>query len=131
MPFHCTIVTPEAQVFDADVDYVTMPAHDGQIGLAPQRAPLLVKLGDGPLRIDRSGKSDYYFVTGGFAQMNDNKLTLLTDRATIASELDVDEAKAMLAESNARVAVTEEEVEARDRSQNQARQIIAMKHSGH
>lgn len=129
MPFHCTIVTPEAQVFEADVDYVNMPAHDGQIGLAPQRAPLLVKLGDGPLRIDQSGKTDWFFVAGGFAQMNDNNLTLLTDKATPASDLDFDEAKAMLAESNARVAVTDEEVDARDRTQNQARQMMAIAQS--
>ena len=49
MAFQCVIVTPEAQVFDESVTQAIVPAHDGQIGILTDRAPLLVKLGVGAL----------------------------------------------------------------------------------
>ena len=55
MAFHCTIVTPEAQALDENIVQAVIPAHDGLIGILTDRAPLLVKLGIGPLRIDLAG----------------------------------------------------------------------------
>ena len=78
--FQCTIVTPQQPVLDKMVTYASIPAWDGQIGLAPKRAALLAKLGDGPLRLtDAHGNSSWFFLTGGFAQMKENRLTLLTE----------------------------------------------------
>ena len=69
-------------MLDEPVVYASIPAWDGQIGVAPMRAPLLVKMDDGPLRLDGAGgKAQWFFVAGGFGQMNDNRLTLLTDEA--------------------------------------------------
>ncbi len=70
-------------MFEKDVTYVTIPAHDGQIGLAYNRAPLLVELGEGALTLtDSAGKRESYQLSGGFAQMLNNKLTILTNTAT-------------------------------------------------
>jgi len=81
--FHCTLVTPESQVFDADVTYANLPAHDGQLGVMHQRAPMVVALGNGRLDLTLDNGSHQKFdLEGGFAQMVDDKLTLLSEKAT-------------------------------------------------
>ncbi len=84
-PFHCTVVTPEAQVFDADVTSVVLPAHDGQMGVLSLHAPMMVQLGEGSLDITPSaGGSQKLKIKGGFAQVKDNQLVVLTDEAVAA-----------------------------------------------
>jgi F-type H+-transporting ATPase subunit epsilon len=102
MSFQCTIVTPEQQALDATVEQAILPAHDGLIGILTDRAPLLVKLGVGPLRVDTAQGQRYFLVDGGVAQMKDNKLTVLTTLATPASEIKADTARAEYAEAEAR-----------------------------
>ena len=83
MAFQCTLVTPEQQVLDEKVTQVILPAHDGKIGILTDRAPLLVKLGAGALRLDLAvGQKRFLNIEGGIAQMKDNRLTILTNQAT-------------------------------------------------
>lgn len=87
--FQCSLVTPEASVLDAAVTYAEVPAHDGLVGIMYQHAPLLVKLGPGRLRLVMEDNSEVvYFIDGGFAQMSDNHLTLLSERALLPDEID-------------------------------------------
>jgi F-type H+-transporting ATPase subunit epsilon len=102
MSFKCVVVTPEQQVLDETVTQVILPAWDGLIGIETNRAPLLVKLGVGPLRVDLQGKSQRFLIEGGVAQMKDNLLTILTQNATPASEIDAETARAELAEATAK-----------------------------
>ncbi len=105
--FRCSIVTPEAAVLDQDVAYATFPAWDGQQGVLAGHAPLLTRLGIGSLRLDfppPDGGSRWFFIDGGFAQVQDDGLTLLTEAAIPAEKLSQQEADAELAEANARVA---------------------------
>src|SRR5688572_6167230 len=103
MAFNCVVVTPEQQVVDQQVTQVVFPAHDGQIGILTNRAPLLAKIGVGELRITpTSGPEKSYFVDGGIAQMKDNKLTVLTTEARPVEELDSETARAELAEASAK-----------------------------
>lgn len=105
MSFQCTVVTPEAEAFNATVNQAILPAHDGLIGILTDRSPLLVKLGSGPLRLDaQGGNSQYFFIDGGIAQMKGNKLTILTPTATPASELDAEKARAEYEEALAQAA---------------------------
>ena len=81
------MVTPERQVLEKECVYVNLPAHDGQLGVEHNRAPLLVALGSGRLRLDLApapgggGGSETYRVSGGFAQVVENRVTILTDEA--------------------------------------------------
>lgn len=103
MAFQCVVVTPEQQVMDEPVAQAILPAHDGLIGILTDRAPLLVKLGAGPLRVDfPGGQKRFFFIDGGVAQMKDNKLTVLTNEAIPADELDAAAAQAEYAEAAAR-----------------------------
>lgn len=100
MAFQCTVVTPERQAFEASIEQAIVPAHDGLLGVLAGRAPILVKLGVGPLRLDLPDKSRrFFFVDGGVAQMKDNRLTILTEEATAAEELDYEAARAEYAEA--------------------------------
>ena len=95
MSFQCTVVTPEQQAMDESVEQVVLPAHDGQVGILTGRAPLLVKLGVGAMRVDLAGGGRKVFlVDGGVAQMRDDKLTVLTTVATEAGQIDVAAARA-------------------------------------
>jgi hypothetical protein len=83
MAFKCVVVTPEQQMFDETITQAIVPAHDGKIGILTDRAPLLVKLGAGELRLDlQGGQSRRFTIKGGIAQMKDNQLTILTSEAS-------------------------------------------------
>ena len=87
MAFDCDIVTPDREVFKESVSSVILPAHDGQIGILTNRAPLLVRLGAGTLTatLARGGTTTAFRVRGGVAQMKDNHLTVLTETADAAT----------------------------------------------
>jgi F-type H+-transporting ATPase subunit epsilon len=127
MSFQCTVVTPEQQVFDETVTQAILPAHDGQIGILTDRAPLLVKLGLGPLRLDvQGGQSRSFFVDGGIAQMKDNRLTILTNGAWTADQLDATAARAEYAEAVARPITDPRSGAERDRHMRRAKLKEAM-----
>lgn len=122
MAFQCIVVTPEQQVLDETVTQAILPAHDGQLGILTGRAPILVKLGAGSLRVDvQGGQSRTFFVDGGIAQMKGNKLTVLTDEATPASEIDAETARAEYAEAAARVPTDDKTKKDRERALRRAR----------
>ncbi len=102
--FPCSIVTPTHTAFDDEVSYVSFPAWDGQHGVMAGQSPLLSELGIGAVRVDLPGdESRWYLLEGGFAQVHEGALTLLTPRATPAGELSVDQAEAAIAQAAARI----------------------------
>jgi len=127
MAFQCVVVTPEQQAADEKVTQAILPAHDGEIGILTGRAPLLVKLGVGALRLDiAGGQKRTLFIDGGIAQMKDNKLTVLTTQAMTPDELDADAAKAEFNEAAARRITDEKSFEQRDHAMRRARAIQEM-----
>jgi len=121
--FRCSIATPESAVFDQDVAYASFPSWDGQHGMMPGQSPLLARLGVGTLRLDfpaPDSGSRWYYIDGGFAQVQDGSLTLLTEAAVPAEKLSLKDAEAELAEANARVAKPGEDQEKVVRQQQRA-----------
>ena len=98
--FRCQIVTPAESYLDEMVNYVSFPAWDGQVGVMPSTSPFLIEIGTGSLRIDFATGSRLYLLDGGFAQMQDNVLTLLSDAITPADQLALDAAQKELEEAN-------------------------------
>lgn len=79
---HVSVITPEAQVLDTNARQVIIPAHDGLIGVLHNRAPLLCELGRGTLRIDDTdGTQRTVEIEGGFAQVLNNDVIVLTEKA--------------------------------------------------
>ena len=127
MAFQCTVVTPEQQAFDASITQAILPAHDGLIGILTGRAPLLVRLGTGPLRLDvAAGRAQYYFVDGGVAQMKDNRLTIVTGDAIASDHIDYEAARAEYAEATATKTTDEKSAKAREHRLERARAKQAM-----
>jgi F-type H+-transporting ATPase subunit epsilon len=113
--FRCTVVTPERPVLDVAATFAALPAHDGEIGILHNRAPLLAKLGIGVLRVETPAEKHLLYVDGGFAPVGHNRLTILTEQAKKADEIDAKAASQKLAEAKAMPAHTVEEVEQRSR----------------
>jgi len=86
------IVTPEASVYSADVDIVTLPTVVGQIGILPNHVPLITHLVPGEIIIRRNGNSDYLAVGEGLVEVTGEHVAILTDLAVAAES--IDEAKA-------------------------------------
>src|SRR5579864_3239243 len=88
-PLRIVLVTPETTLLDEPVVALRFPLFDGQIGILPGRAPLVGRLGYGELRITTSAGQQSYFIDGGFVQVKQGVVSLLTNRAQITSSLDV------------------------------------------
>ena len=106
---------------EAEATFAAFPAHDGQIGILRNRAPLLCKLGIGELRLDAVGGVRRFFIDGGFAQMVRNNLIVLTQQAVAVEDLDRDEARQALDQANKTHAPTLEAQEQRRLAQQRAR----------
>jgi F-type H+-transporting ATPase subunit epsilon len=117
----CIIVTPEATVLDTACEFVAIPLFDGEAGIAPGRAPLIGRLGYGELRVRSAGRTLRYYVDGGFVQVADNLVSVLTNKAVVAANLDVATAQQQLSAALATHAAGPAEMATRDRNLAQAR----------
>ena len=128
--FHCSVITPERAVLETEATFVAFPAHDGEVGILRNRAPLLYKMGAGELRVESPEGNHVLFVAGGFAQMVENRLTLLTEQAKRLEEIDPAAAQRALAEARAMPAVGETAHANRERAirSAQAQLHIVAKH---
>ena len=88
------IVTPEKKVFDETVDSVTVPTASGEAVILPNHAPLISALKPGILSYSNKGVTERLAVSGGFVEVSSNKVSVLTDTAETASEIDADAARA-------------------------------------
>jgi len=119
--FQLAVVTPEASVLETEATFVALPAHDGEIGVLRDRAPLLIKLDVGLLRAETADGSTRLYVDGGFAEMIDNRLTVLTEDAKNPAELDRDEARQSLADAQGMTAQDDQAFAAREKALRRAR----------
>ena len=87
------LVTPETTLLDEPVEALRFPLYDGQIGILPGRAPLVGRLGYGELQITTAAGKKSYFIDGGFVQVKQGAVSLLTNRAQVAAGLDARQAE--------------------------------------
>jgi len=78
---HVVVLSPERTVFEGEADQVVAPAFNGQLGILRGHAPLMALLGEGVLRVTRGGQEQRFQVAGGFLQVADNVVTVLSERA--------------------------------------------------
>lgn len=117
----CIVVTPEATVFDAACEFVALPLVDGEYGIAVNHAPMIGRLGYGELRIRTSAGVQHFYADGGFVQVADNLVSVLTNRAIPADRLDLGEAQELLQVALVRPSAGSEELAIRERVISQAR----------
>ena len=82
------IVTAERVVYSDDVDIVIAPGTEGQLGILPSHAPLLTMLQPGELVVRKEGEETAIFVSGGFLEVMQNRVSILADVAERAEEID-------------------------------------------
>jgi F-type H+-transporting ATPase subunit epsilon len=76
-----SVISPERTVYEGDAEQVVAPAWDGEIGILRGHAPLLVLLGDGDVRVRTGGQDHRFHISGGFMQVVDDVVTILSERA--------------------------------------------------
>ncbi len=97
------IVTPDKVVLQADVDYVGAPGVDGEFGVLAGHIPLLAALSIGGMYYRQGVQTRWAFVSGGFAEVADTKVTVLAEAAELADEIDVDRAQQAYERAKARL----------------------------
>ena len=126
--FTCSVITPERQVLECNTRFVAFPAHDGEMGILRNRAPLLCRLGIGLMRIEGEEGSHVLFIDGGFAQMVKYRLTILTEQAATAAEIDAEATRKDL--EAARQSKPKDEAGLNTRAKGLARALARLRLSG-
>ena len=99
------IVTPEAKIYSEDVDMVTLPGIEGEMGIYPMHIPLMTQVAAGEVAA-RKGGQDYFLAVGdGFVEVTGDREAILTDMAIRAEN--IDEAKAEEARKRAEARLSE------------------------
>jgi len=83
--FHLRVYTPERQLVDAEVREVTAPGALGEIGVLPDHAALVTSLEPGVLSYREDSKTVRVTISGGFAEVRDNVMTVLAETAELAA----------------------------------------------
>jgi F-type H+-transporting ATPase subunit epsilon len=99
------IVTPARRLISDEVDMVTLPGSDGQMGIMRGHAPLLSTMDIGEIVLHRGNDTQYIAVSGGVVEVRPDKVTILADTAEHAEE--IDEARAEAARERARQSLAE------------------------
>lgn len=100
------IVTPERTAMDVKADYVALPLIDGEIGVLPGHAPTIGRLGFGEMRVRIGSDTTNYYIDGGFVQISDNVISVLTGRALPIANLNASEIREQLAQQEANTNAT-------------------------
>ncbi len=83
---HVVVISPEQTIFAGEAESVIAPAWDGELGILRGHAPLMALLGEGDLRVRSGGRTEHFHVEGGFLQVIDNVVTVLSERAEADGE---------------------------------------------
>jgi F-type H+-transporting ATPase subunit epsilon len=82
------IVTPEATVYSENVDMVTLPGVEGQMGVLPQHVRLMTQLVPGELIVCKDGHDDFMAVGQGLVEVNNERVSILTTMAIAVDRID-------------------------------------------
>ncbi|MDK2957016.1 MAG: F-type H+-transporting ATPase subunit epsilon [Desulfovibrionales bacterium] len=118
------VVTPERKVLSETVEYVGAPGAQGEFGIMANHVAFLSALGIGSLYYKINGKNYYMFVSGGFAEVNNNKVTILAEVAEKAVEIDRERALKAKERAEERLRQTKENLDF-TRAQAALRRAIA------
>lgn len=123
--FRLIVVTPETTLLDEMVDSVRLPLFDGMAGILPGHAPIVGRLGFGDMTVLVGSTERVWFIDGGFVQVVNDVVSILTNRAISPKAIDLGEAHRSLEDANSAVPNTPAGFEAKERNQERARKMIA------
>jgi F-type H+-transporting ATPase subunit epsilon len=105
------IVTAERVVYSEDVDVVVAPGIEGQLAILKMHAPLMTMLEPGELMVRKDGEEQSIFVSGGFLQVQHDKVTVLADTAERAEEIDTARAEEARRRAEERITLPPDEAD--------------------
>lgn len=106
----CNVVSAEESIFEGSVSMLIAAGTEGDLGITPGHTPLITGLQPGPVRVIlESGEEEIFFVTGGFLEVIPSAVTVLSDTASRAHDLD--EAAALEAQERVRKEMAEQSAE--------------------
>src|SRR5579871_4883436 len=106
---HVDIVSAEREIFSGEADMVFAPGEQGELGIAPRHAPLLTRMKAGTVRVHHGGEEQVFYVSGGILEIQPHMVTVLSDTAQRAA--DIDEAAAQEAVRRAQEALANQSSE--------------------
>ena len=110
MTMHVDIVSAEAEIFSGTAEMVLAPAEMGEVGIMPRHTQMLTPLKAGEVRITKEGgEQEYFYVSGGIMEVQPHVITVLSDTAVRATDLD--EAAALEAKKHAEQAMKDKQGE--------------------
>ena len=115
MSLNIRVITPDRIVWDADAEEVILPSSTGQLGILKDHAPLLTALDIGVMRLKNAGKWTSIILVEGFAEVENNKVTVLCSGAEETNNIDLSQAQAGLEKATLAVdqaATKKEKIEA-------------------
>jgi len=95
------IVTPEEKIYSEDVDMVTLPGSEGELGVYPKHVPLLTALVAGELRVLQGGRESSMAIGEGFVEIKADAVSVLTDMALASEKIDIAAAEAAVERAKA------------------------------
>ena len=98
------VVTPDRLVLSTEAEVVVCPGAEGQFGVLPGHIPFLSALEIGEMYYKAGGKTEYLAVSGGFAEVTGEKVTIVAESAEVGREIDVERAKRALERAEKRIA---------------------------
>jgi F-type H+-transporting ATPase subunit epsilon len=79
-----SVISPESVLYEGEASMVVAPAYDGEVGILENHAPMMTLLGKGELRLSGSGGDQRFTVEGGFLQVVENHVRIVTEKARAA-----------------------------------------------
>jgi F-type H+-transporting ATPase subunit epsilon len=98
------IVTPDARTYSEDVEMVTLPAAEGEMGIYPQHVPLMAQIVAGEIVARKDGRDHFLAVGEGFVQITADRVAIMTDMAVRAENIDEGKAEEARKRAEARLA---------------------------
>jgi len=98
------IVTPEAKTYSEDVEMVTLPAVEGEMGIFPQHVPVMTQIVAGEIIVRKDGRDSFLAVGEGFVEITGERVAIMTDMAISAESIDETKADEARKRAEARMA---------------------------
>lgn len=95
------LVTPEKVAWSAPADFVVLPAYNGEMGVLPGHQSFLVQLAAGEVRVTAGGEVKSFAVSGGFAEIKNDTVSLFAETAEDATQIDAERARQALEKAKA------------------------------
>ena len=120
----CVIVTPERKVLQEPVDAVIVPLFDGELGVFPQHAPMIGRLGAGEVRVRQGNDLKRFYIEGGIVEVFEKTVSIITTRAMKAGDIAPDEVHGELSTLLSQRIAGEDELEKHEQELRRLRAML-------